>query len=98
MTNAQVCAHETQQQECGNAGGPCYLPAVDVIETQDELLLTADVPGADAAQLDIQFEDGELRVHAPVKPRRPADQPFLLAEYGTGDYFRTFRLDRIEGL
>lgn len=72
--------------------GRCYVPAVDVFETPSELTLLADVPGAAADQIDVRFEDGELRIHAPVAPRGKDDQTFLLAEYGIGDYFRTFRL------
>src|ERR1043165_6733014 len=72
--------------------GRCYVPAVDVFETPHELVLVADVPGAAADQSDVRFEDGELRIHAPVAGRRKEGQSYLLEEYGVGDYFRTFRL------
>ncbi len=72
--------------------GQCYVPAVDIVERADELVLTADVPGAAADGIDIRYEDGELRIHAPVKPRGNGDRRYLLNEYGIGDYYRSFRI------
>jgi HSP20 family protein len=72
--------------------GPCYRPQVDILEQEDELLLRADVPGAKADQIDVQFEDGTLTLRATVLPRQSADQRFLLREYGVGDFYRTFRV------
>lgn len=74
------------------SSGPCYVPAVDIVEGADELVLTADVPGATADQIDIRYEDGELRIHAAVKPRGGSERRYLLAEYGVGDYYRSFRI------
>lgn len=91
--NAQVCPTDKPADAVENAcRGRFYVPAVDVFETPSELTLLADVPGASADQIDVRFEDGELRIHAPVTPHGKEDQQFLLAEYGVGDYFRTFRL------
>jgi HSP20 family protein len=72
--------------------GQCYVPVVDVYETAHELVLTADVPGATPEQIDIRYEEGELRITAPVAPRYQDGRKFLLQEYGVGDYTRTFRL------
>jgi HSP20 family protein len=72
--------------------GRCYVPAVDVYETPHELVLQADVPGAAADGIDVRYEDGELRIHAPVAARQKDDTRFLLEEYGVGDFYRTFRL------
>jgi HSP20 family protein len=93
MSTANVYPVEKQLEPVENAcRGQCYVPAVDVYETPHELVLSADVPGADAGKIDVRYEDGELRIHAPVEPRRKAEQVYLLEEYGTGDYYRTFRL------
>jgi HSP20 family protein len=72
--------------------GRCYVPAVDVYETPHELVLVSDVPGANAEGIDVRFEDGELRIHAPVAARHQGEHRFLLEEYGVGDFYRTFRL------
>jgi HSP20 family molecular chaperone IbpA len=72
--------------------GCCYRPHVDILERADELLVLADVPGADGDAIDVKFEDGTLTIHASVEPRHDNDRKFLLGEYGVGDYYRTFRV------
>lgn len=37
---------------------------VDVLEGNDELLVLADVPGVKREDIDIEYADGELRLHA----------------------------------
>ena len=72
--------------------GRTYVPAVDIIERRDELLLLADVPGAQAEDIDIQYERGELTLTARVTPRQSAPPTYLLNEYGVGDFVRTFQV------
>ena len=94
-TNSQACPTDKPAEAVQNAcSGRCYVPAVDIVETPLDITLSADVPGAAADQIDIRYEEGELRIHAPVASRRKDDQKFLLEEYGVGDYYRTFRLGK----
>jgi len=69
----------------------CYTPRVDLVETNDAFVLFADVPGVKPEDLDISFENGELTLHARCAPT-PPPRGILSAEYGVGDYFRTFNL------
>lgn len=73
-------------------GGPTYVPAVDILERDDELMLLADVPGATPDGIDINYERGQLTIGARVEPRQPGQTRFLLNEYGVGDFTRTFRI------
>ena len=72
--------------------GYYFRPLVDIVEKADELLLMAEMPGVKSDEIDINFEDGELRVYGPVKPRQTEVNRWLLREYGVGDFFRTFRV------
>lgn len=72
--------------------GRFYRPNVDILEREDELLVVADVPGAQGERIDVKFEDGTLSMHAEVEPRRDKDHEYLLREYDVGDYYRTFRV------
>lgn len=72
--------------------GRYYRPAVDILESAEELTVVADVPGAKAESIDVRFEDGALSIHARVPPRREEDAEYLLHEYGVGDFCRTFRV------
>jgi HSP20 family protein len=38
-------------------------PRVDILETEQEFLLLADLPGVKSEDVDIRFEKGELTVH-----------------------------------
>lgn len=72
--------------------GRTYVPAVDIIEKPDELLLLADMPGARAETVDIQYERGELTLSARVNQRQAPETPWLSREYGIGDFHRRFQV------
>lgn len=72
--------------------GPTYRPNVDIVERADELLVLAEVPGARAENINIDFEQGRLTIHASVKARRPDDAVYLQREYGVGDFYRVFQV------
>jgi len=72
--------------------GHWYRPPVDILERGDELLIVADVPGATAESVDIDFEDGLLTIAGKVAPRYAEDTRFLVSEYGVGNFHRTFRV------
>ena len=72
--------------------GQFFRPNCDIIEREDEILVLADVPGAQSDQIDVKFEDGTLSIHAPVERRQNPETEFLLCEYGVGDYWRTFQV------
>jgi len=46
---------------------PRWLPAVDVFESQEELLLAVDLPGVEASKVDLRFHGGALQIVAPRK-------------------------------
>jgi HSP20 family protein len=78
-------------------GGRFYRPNVDILEREDELVVLADVPGAEAEDIDIDFEEGNLTIRAKVELRQPPETQYLLREYGVGDFFRTFQVsERID--
>lgn len=66
-------------------------PRVDILETDDELVLLAELPGVAPADVDIRFENGELAVHGRRNPSHP-DKPRALWESEATSYFRTFRV------
>ena len=66
-------------------------PRVDVLETEDEILVLADMPGVTAEDVDVRFENGELAVHG----RRAAshsDKARATREFEVTGYFRSFRV------
>lgn len=66
-----------------------YAPRVDVVETDNELILYADLPGAKAEDVSLTCRAGELILHARCGPRGYGREP-LHTEYGVGDFYRAF--------
>lgn len=91
MTNDKSKCETTCTPERARAGRT-FRPNVDILETRDELLLVADVPGASGEQIDIRYENGVLNLLAPVADRFSQAENFIAREYGLGDYVRTFQI------
>jgi HSP20 family protein len=76
-------------------------PRVDILETDDEILVFTDMPGVAAEDVDIRFENGELAVHGRRAASYP-DKARAAREVEVTGYFRAFRVteeiaaDRIE--
>jgi len=80
--------------------GLYFRPLVDIVESKDELLILADMPGVDPQRIDVNFEDGTLSIRGQVESREPGksapreqEQNLLLHEYGVGEFYREFRLN-----
>src|ERR1700677_3244820 len=83
--------NDTQRSE-RTRGRAYFQPRVDIFETENELTLFADVPGAKADDVELRFERGELVLHAHFQHRDRHGLP-LLREYAEGDYFRVFQVN-----
>lgn len=90
-TNMEKRPTPTQTLE-RTRSGRTYVPTVDIIERDDELLLLADVPGAAPDGVDVQYERGVLTLTARVEPRQGERTDYVWREYGVGDYVRTFQV------
>jgi HSP20 family protein len=71
--------------------GLCYTPRVDIMGTEEETLLLADVPGVRPEDVDVRFENGELIIDGRCAPRHQGAN-YLLSEYGVGDFYRAFTI------
>ncbi len=71
--------------------GATYTPRCDIFETDDELVLCADLPGVEPGDADVRFENGQLEIYARCAPRQ-AGVSYLAWEYGVGDYYRAFSI------
>jgi HSP20 family protein len=70
--------------------GVTYTPRVDILETEDELVLFGDLPGVKEGEVDIRFENGELTLHARRQPGKMTGT--VVWENEVGDFFRAFRI------
>jgi len=70
-----------------------FTPLVDVVETGDAFLFQADLPGVEANDLDVGYENGTLTIEGKAHPRQPAGQRYVWREFGVGHFYRQFTLN-----
>jgi len=81
-----------------------FVPRADIFDTEKEITVLADVPGATEKTVDITLEKDVLTITAYVEPAIPSGFDIAYAEYEEGDYQRSFRLsneidrDKIEAV
>ena len=69
-------------------------PAVNIIETEDGLVLTADIPGAAKDSLEVNVENGILTISATASRDMPGVPGYT--EFEMASYYRQFSIP--EGL
>jgi HSP20 family protein len=75
------------------AGSRPWTPAVDIVENEDELVLTADVPGIRMEDIDIKLEDGTLTLSGSRKFEAENKQGgYHRLERAYGQFQRAFTL------
>jgi HSP20 family molecular chaperone IbpA len=65
-------------------------PAVDIYETEDGLVVMADLPGVDKSGLEINVEQGVLTLEAHAGGEVAADE--VSREFALRSFYRKFRL------
>ena len=73
-------------------GGRIYRPLTDIVETDEGVMLMLEVPGVTAEDVDVTLEKRVLTIRGRVRPTSPEKLQLAYAEYGEGDYERTFTL------
>ena len=86
MTNTSF---KDQETDMGNVSR-C---PVDILETADELLLLADMPGVKPGDVDVRFENGELTIHGRRMSLR-SERRAILSEYEPTHTHRSFRVSQ----
>lgn len=67
-------------------------PPIDIFETEDGLILRADLPGVSSENLDLQVQDNRLTLLGRVESAIPDKANLLHQEYQEGDFLRSFIL------
>jgi HSP20 family molecular chaperone IbpA len=72
--------------------GKAYVPRADIYETNNDLVIVADMPGVDENSLDITLEKNVLSIKGFVDFPTPENYSLAYAEYEVGDFERNFTL------
>lgn len=74
-----------------------FSPRTDIIESGENYLIVADIPGSDEKNVNITLEKNVLSIEAHTESAAPEGYSLVLSEYGLGDYARSFVLsDQID--
>jgi HSP20 family protein len=87
----QVRGKRTATHGEGTRPGPVFEPPVDIHETEREITVIADVPGASPGDVEMDLRENVLTISARARPVEGGWRP-LYREYETGGYLRQFRL------
>lgn len=96
MTGREMQVKEKQEVRSGvesTRDVPVYIPNVDIYETNDALIVLADMPGVSPENVDIDLRDDTLTIRGTVDIPGVNENP-VLVEYEVGDYYRQFTLGR----
>ncbi|HBZ56255.1 MAG TPA: heat-shock protein Hsp20 [Syntrophobacteraceae bacterium] len=94
MTEKELQVREKQEFKAGAEGTrnvPVYLPPVDIYESQDAIVILADMPGVAPEGVDVDLRDNQLTLTGKVLLEERKER-MLLHEYGVGDFYRQFTL------
>ena len=70
-----------------------WVPAVDIYETEHELVVKADLPDVDPKDLDIRVENNLLTIHGERKfEKKVSEENYLRVERSYGTFSRSFSL------
>lgn len=99
MANESNVLQETEKQEVEvvagterTRSGKAYIPRADIYETEEAMVVVADMPGVDENAVDITLEKNVLSLIGYVNFKRPENVGLVYAEYDVGDYERKFTI------
>jgi HSP20 family molecular chaperone IbpA len=79
----------------GTRPGPVFIPAVDILENTNEIIVLADMPGVESKSVDIDLKDNQLTITGKVDAPEGEKEMSLYKEFNWGDYFRQFTLSNV---
>jgi len=93
MTNTEL-AHAKKEAlaEEHTTQGKFYLPMTDIMEYEDRLVLQMDMPGNSKKDINLNIEDGKLKIESSFDSDRYKGLTPLYSEYNVGPFTRTFTL------
>jgi HSP20 family molecular chaperone IbpA len=69
-----------------------FTPPIDIYETDEGLVLHADLPGVSIETLELQVQDNKLTLFGRVTLPAPPEAQLVHGEYHVGDFLRSFIL------
>jgi HSP20 family protein len=72
-----------------------WTPSVDIYETENSLILTAEVPGVDESNIEIKIEDNTLSLNGErLFEKETTEENYHRIERSYGSFYRSFTIPR----
>ncbi len=94
-TSKELQAREKQEVSSPaerTSEGVVFTPAVDIFESERDIMMLADMPGVKADDVNIDIKDDVLTISGDVKPWEDKDETDVRIEFEIGRYERQFTL------
>lgn len=72
--------------------GRVFVPAVDILENEEEIIVLADMPGVTSKNVDIDLRESVLTIEGRITPVEGEKEVTVYREFDWGDYVRQFTL------
>ena len=72
--------------------GQVFVPAVDILENEEEIIILADMPGVTSKNVGIDLRESVLTIEGPISPVEGEEEVTVYREFDWGDYLRQFTL------
>jgi len=83
---------EVERQQEATVPARAFLPPTDIFESDDVLTLVMEMPGVDREAVDVNVENGVLRVEGRLDFSKYEGMQPVYTEYNIGHYRRSFSL------
>jgi HSP20 family protein len=84
---------DTPASQAGAAGARRWIPAMDLVETDDQFVLRADLPGMSESDVDLSLDDNVLTISGERKTEHESKgEGFYRVERATGAFSRSLTL------
>ncbi len=70
-----------------------FIPVVDIYETNDEIILMAEMPGVDEKSIDVTLDNDILTIRGRAADENPEGYELVYSEYEVGDFERSFSIN-----
>ncbi len=69
-----------------------YVPATDIVETDQKLMVFMDMPGVGKENITVKLEKNVIKIDGAIETKTYSDLKPLYSEYNIGNYSRQFEL------
>ncbi len=95
VESRNIQAREKRELSTGTetpASGEVFTPNVDIFDTEREITLLADMPGAPPESISIDLKDNVLTLTGDLKPVMGPDEDPIQIEFKIGKFYRQFSI------